>query len=335
MPIVIEWLNKTPEAVIYSFPADEIEWGSVLIVHEDESAVFFRDGKAYDVLGPGRHVLTTLLLPLLTGVLVKIAGYDRMPFKANVIFVSTKELVGKFGFRAQTTDLAPLMAHGSYWFKVSDPILFITQLSGSGVSFGTDSVTDFVRGYINENSIDSISKYDLQTVFTKLDVTSMEVRATVATQLERLGLNLVDLKFEGIDTEPAYRDRLFFIKQMAQSQGAEEVLRMDTAKEVAKELGKSSGAAIGTGMVLIPQVMTPPAAPPPPPSGTGVTAGQVVCPKCSRVNPPDSKFCMFCGSQLPGTGKEATSGTTKKCPECNSDVPGDANFCLKCGHRFQ
>lgn len=335
MPIVIEWLNKSPEAVIYSFPADEIEWGSVLIVHEDESAVFFRDGKAYDVLGPGRHVLTTLVLPLLTGILVKILGYDRMPFKANVIFVSTKELVGKFGFRAQTTDLAPLMAHGSYWFKVSDPILFITQLSGSGVSFSTASVADFVRGYINENSIDSISKYDLEAVFTKLDETSLEVRAIIATQVERLGLKLVDLKFEGIDTEPAYRDRLFFIKQMAKSQAAEEVLRMDTAKEVAKELGKSPGAAVGTGMVLIPQVMTPPATPPPPPQGTGISAGQVVCPKCNRINPPDSKFCMFCGSQLPGTGKEETSATTKRCPECNTEVPGNSKFCLKCGHKFQ
>ncbi len=30
-------------------------------------AVFFRDGKAYDVFGAGRHTLTTLNLPLLTG----------------------------------------------------------------------------------------------------------------------------------------------------------------------------------------------------------------------------------------------------------------------------
>src|SRR5512136_275132 len=124
MPQVIEWTNAGPEAIIYKYPVEDITWGAQLIVHEYEAAVFFRDGKAYDVLGAGRHTLTTLNLPLITGVLSRIAGYRETPFKATVIFISTRIFAGKFGARAQTTELAPLQVHGTFWFKVESPQIF-------------------------------------------------------------------------------------------------------------------------------------------------------------------------------------------------------------------
>ena len=85
MPQVIEWTNAGPDAIIYRYPNEDITWGAQLIVHEYEMAVFFRDGKAYDVFGSGRHTLTTLNLPLLTSLLTRIAGFgSNKPFKAMV-----------------------------------------------------------------------------------------------------------------------------------------------------------------------------------------------------------------------------------------------------------
>ncbi len=75
MPQVIEWTNAGSEEIIYRYPNEDITWGAQLIVHEYEMAVFFRDGKAYDVFGPGRHTLTTLNLPLLTSLLTRLAGF--------------------------------------------------------------------------------------------------------------------------------------------------------------------------------------------------------------------------------------------------------------------
>jgi len=95
MAQVIEWKNAGAEDIIWRYPNEEITWGSQLIVHEYEVAVFFRDGKAYDVFGPGRHTLTTLNLPLLTGLLTRIAGYGEKPFKSTVLFISTKVFAGK------------------------------------------------------------------------------------------------------------------------------------------------------------------------------------------------------------------------------------------------
>ena len=73
MPQVIEWTNAGADAIVWRYPSEDITWGAQLIVHEYEMAVFFRDGKAYDVFGPGRHTLTTLNLPILTSLLTRIS----------------------------------------------------------------------------------------------------------------------------------------------------------------------------------------------------------------------------------------------------------------------
>ena len=321
MAQVIEWKNPGPEDVVWRYPVENITWGAQLIVHEYEAAVFFRDGKAYDVFGPGRHALTTLNLPLLTSVLSRIAGYKETPFKASVIYISTRVFSGKYGARAQTTELAPLQFHGTFWFKVEGPQLFVMEVVGGQNAYTTSDVNSYLRGFLNEKMIDELSKYDLLTVFTKLDETSLAAKTAILDAFKRIGLDLTDLRFEGIDTTPEYRDRLFWLRQ---TRAAEEVLRMETVKEAAKELGKSPGAALGAGMVLIPQIMTPTGPAPTP------AAALVICPKCNARVPVTSKFCLECGTALTAPPK----GTTK-CPNCGHPVLTTAKFCPECGHKLQ
>lgn len=63
MPQIIEWVSAGADDIVWRYPIEDITWGSQLVVHEYEAAVFFRDGKAYDTFGPGRHTITTLNLP--------------------------------------------------------------------------------------------------------------------------------------------------------------------------------------------------------------------------------------------------------------------------------
>ncbi len=321
MPQVIEWKTAGPEDIVWKYPNEEITWGAQLIVHEYEMAVFFRDGKAYDVFGPGRHTLTTLNLPLLTGLLSRIAGYGEKPFKASVIFISTKVFAGKYGTSAQTTELAPLKVFGAFWFKVENAQLFVNEVIGGQKAYTTGDVNNFLRGFLNEKIIDELSHYDLITVFTRLDETSMIVKNSATDYFKRLGIELTDLRFEGIDTTPEYRERLFWLRTGRTS--PEEVLRMETMKSAAESLGKSSGAGLGTGMVLIPQIMTPtgPAQAP--------AAALVICPKCNAKVPVTSKFCSECGMQL-----TPPSAGTINCPKCGHPVTSTSKFCPECGTKI-
>jgi len=321
MPQIIEWQNPGPDDIVWRYPNEEITWGAQLIVHEYEMAVFFRDGKAYDVFNAGRHTLTTLNLPLLTSLLTRLAGFGgQKPFKASVIFISTKVFAGKYGTRAQTTELAPLQVFGQFWFKVENASLFVNEVVGGQRAYTTEDVNNYLRGFLNEKIIDELSHYDLVTVFTRLDETSVIVKNSVMDYFKRLGIELTDLRFEGVDTTPEYRERLFWLKTGKTS--PEEVLRMETLKSAAESLGKSGGggAALGTGMVLIPPIMTP----------TGPTqapaAALVICPKCGARIPATSKFCPECGTPLVPPAAGAIN-----CPKCGKSIPAQSKFCPECG----
>ena len=326
MPQVIEWTtdHAGPDVIVWRYQTEAITWGAQLIVHEYEMAVFFRDGKAYDVFGPGRHTLTTLNLPLLTSALTHLAGFgSNKPFTAMVIYIATKVFNGKWGTSAQTTELAPLKVFGQFLFKIEDATLFVNEVVGGQNLFDTNGVNDFLRGFLNEKIIAELSHYDLITVFTRLQETSIIVKNTVLDYFKRLGIELTDLRFEGIDTTPEYRERLFWLK--TGSTPADTVLRMETVKSAAASLGSSGGgggAGLGTGMVLIPQIMNQQGQV----QAQAPTAALVICPKCGAHVPATSKFCPECGASL-----TPPSAATMSCPKCGHSIPGSSKFCPECG----
>ena len=65
---VIEWFDETGRTMMQRIPEQgsaEIKFGAQLIVRESQAAIFFRDGKAYDILGLGRHTVSTMTLTLI------------------------------------------------------------------------------------------------------------------------------------------------------------------------------------------------------------------------------------------------------------------------------
>ncbi|HRQ21959.1 MAG TPA: SPFH domain-containing protein, partial [Anaerolineales bacterium] len=94
---VIEHANEMTGEIVRRFPEEGIgdyRVGSQVIVRESQWAVFFRDGNALDVFGPGRHTIATANIPLLINLVGK-AFNDRTPFPAEVYFVSRREFANK------------------------------------------------------------------------------------------------------------------------------------------------------------------------------------------------------------------------------------------------
>ena len=290
MADAIEWTNASPDDVVWRYPDNRVKWGSQLIVMENQAAIFYRDGKALDTFLAGRHKLTTSSMPGLVGWLQKKVKGD--VFEATCVFISRSQFQGKFGGRGQTSDLAPLMFHGNMWYRVKEPNIFVQDVVGNQNAFSTKKINDYLRSFMNERIIDEFAHFDLQAVFTQLDETSLKVKTKVRQAFERLGLELVDLKFEGIDTTEKYRERLFWLRTGGVS--GQQVAGMETMKDAAESLGKSPGAGFGAGMGFM-----------------GAMSDQMKGGEEPATTPAGAKFCSNCGTALEGA---------KFCPNCGQKV---------------
>jgi len=139
---LIEYPNEMRDEIVHRIPEvgqGSVRLGSQLVVRESQTAVFFRDGNALDVFGPGRHTLVTYNIPLLIEKLGKLFN-ERTPFPAEVYFISMREFADRKWGTPQPIivrnpnmglGVALLQGFGTYSFQVKDPQQLITQLVGA------------------------------------------------------------------------------------------------------------------------------------------------------------------------------------------------------------
>jgi excisionase family DNA binding protein len=116
--------------------------------------VFFRDGAALDVFGPGRHTIATANVPLLTQKLQDWFTSGKTVFPAEVFFVTVKEFANRKWGTPQPIivrnpgmglGVALLQGFGSYAYQVGDPQQFVTQIVGAQGAYSTNQIEDRLR----------------------------------------------------------------------------------------------------------------------------------------------------------------------------------------------
>lgn len=153
---VVEYPSEMQDEIVHRFPevgVADLRLGSQVIVRESQRAVFFRDGKALDVFGPGRHTITTANIPVLIDLIGK-AFNDRTPFPAEVYFVSAREFADRKWGTPQPIivrnpgmglGVALLQGFGSYSFQLNDPQQFVTQIVGAQGIFRISDIENRLR----------------------------------------------------------------------------------------------------------------------------------------------------------------------------------------------
>ena len=93
---------------IWKHPIEDFNYGSQLIVHESQEAVFFKDGQALDTFGPGRYTLETQQLPMLEK-LYKLPTDTEGTFHSEVYFINkTVQMAIKWGTPDKVRFIDPL-----------------------------------------------------------------------------------------------------------------------------------------------------------------------------------------------------------------------------------
>jgi len=167
--------------------AGDMRIGTQVIVRDGQVAVFYRDGKALDTFGPGRHTISTANIPLLVN-LVQGVFSGETPFTAEVYFVNTRDMIDmRWGtpepitLRDEVLRMVRLRAHGTYNMAVDDPQLFVTQMVGARGYYTTEDIANYLRSMIINRLTDLLG----QNMRSVLDLPSMfdEIAASARVKL--------------------------------------------------------------------------------------------------------------------------------------------------------
>jgi membrane protease subunit (stomatin/prohibitin family) len=331
---VIEFFDETGRQMVHRVPehgSGDFRLGSQLIVRESQAAVFFRDGKALDTFGPGRHTISTANIPLLVN-LIGIPFSGETPFKAEVYFVNLREfLEQKWGtpeaitLRDAELGMVRLRAFGTYSMQINDPQLFVNKIVGTQGLYETSQIQGFLRGIIVAKLTDLLGELrksilDLPSLYDEIGAGT---KAKVQDDFNALGIALKTLYVNSIspteETAKAIDERAAMgaignMQAYLQFKAARAMTEAAAAPGGVAGAGIGLGAGVGMGAAMaqmMAQAMQP-----------GAQAATMICPSCSAQIPARSKFCPQCGAKI---------GEAMICPNCKADVPEGAKFCPNCG----
>ncbi len=341
---IIEFLDDSGKEIVHRIPesgSGEFRLGSQCVVRESQEAIFFRDGKAMDALGPGRHTLTTQNIPLLTELVGLAFEGSGSPFRAEVYYVNKKTFTDmKWGtkepilFRDKELAMVRLRAFGNFSIKVDDSKLFINKIVGTEGRYTADAIEEFLKNIIISRLADLLGEtlesiFDLAQYYDEIGTLS---KGRMGDDFGKYGIRLVDFYISAITPPEEVQKRIDERSAMGAVGNMDQYLRFKTATAMgdaaqgggdggAAGAGVGMGAGLGMGMAManmMGQSMQAGAAQ----GGAAAAAAKVKCGSCGAMV-VDGKFCPECGKPL-----------SELCPGCNQPIPAGAKFCHHCGRKL-
>ncbi|HEV2449414.1 MAG TPA: SPFH domain-containing protein [Thermoplasmata archaeon] len=322
--------------VLWRVPRN-IRYGDNIVVREDESAVFYRDGKALSYINqPGRFALTSLNAGILGNLIQAISGVRQ---EAEVYYLQRRIFDGKFGsaepyvFRDPDFGLVNLRLFGEFRWKVAKPDLFINEFVGTFGAVTTDAVVARLRDQmviLVYNTLGKLKDQGMRVTDLAGQLTTIEQAVLGAApvhfdpfgielnQLQGLSVSLPDDVQAAIDTRS--KMGVLGVNYMQYQAGQ---AMTTAAANPSGGAGALAGAGVGLGAGLG--------------MGYGMTGAMQgsmqpqaqgsPCPKCGTMIPAGSRFCPSCGAST----APAPAGPTITCPKCNASMSASAKFCPSCG----
>ncbi len=338
-------------------PAKSEELGNwtQLIVRESQEAILFRDGKALDLFGAGRHTLSTDNIPILRRIMNLPTGGESA-FKASVWFVNRVNVLDiKWGTPTPILLRDPeyqipiyVRAFGQFGLRVNESRQFVLKLAGNKSSITRADIESYFKGLILSRMGDMISTYiahkhvNIFEINAYLEDMSNEAVEKIRAEFESFGIEPLNFYFgsvnvvdddEGIKKLKAAMSERASMNVMGYNY--QQQRSFDVMEAAAKNEGGSSllgaGVGLGAGMGMgqtfgqmaaqMGQYINPQQQPQQSPAPSQQQPGASACPSCGQPVVSGAKFCMNCGARL-------------VCAKCGAALIPGAKFCPQCGNQI-
>lgn len=323
--------------IMYRMPRN-IKFNDNIVVREDETAVFFRDGKALAYLDrPDRYALTSLNAPIVGAIVKFLSGVQQ---QAEVIYLQKRVLDGKFGskqpyqFRDKDFGMVNLRVFGEFRYKVTSPENFVNQFVGT-FNFATSAeVEDRIKEQVVILIYDSLGDMknqgmgvaDIASNLTNIEQVVLsrvkdhfDLYGITIDKLSGLYISLPEEVQKAVDQKSSMTILGANYMQYQTGQAMREAATNPSGGIAGAGVGLGAGLGMGWTMVDAMKQGQPGAAQP----AQAQAAPQVLCPKCGVANLQTAKFCASCGAKM--------GPATVPCPKCNAQVPEGTKFCPECG----
>lgn len=140
---------------IWKHPLEDFNSLTQLIVHESQEAIFFMNGQALDLFGPGRYTLETQNIPKIGKFLNRTTG-DQTPFHCEIYFINkTEQMAIKWGTDSKVQYVEPtygfpisIGASGEMSLRAEDSRKLLLKLVGTEDYLGQQQLASYFRAFL-------------------------------------------------------------------------------------------------------------------------------------------------------------------------------------------
>jgi len=140
---------------VWKHPKTDFNTMSQLIVHENQEAVFFKNGQALDLFEAGKYTLSTDNIPILRR-FISIPTGGRTPFHCEVYFINkTHQMAIKWGTDSQVQYMDPtykfplqIGASGEMVLSVCDSKKLLVKIVGTETVLTQESLVQKFRAFL-------------------------------------------------------------------------------------------------------------------------------------------------------------------------------------------
>lgn len=257
---VVHHVNVMDDELVYREPqhgAGDFRMGSQVIVQESQAAIFVRQGKVLDELRAGSHTLSTMNLPVLSG-LIGMVTSGRTPFTAEVYFVNLKDMPQvPWGTNPPIVLETPgkgvgvvlLITHGVIDIGVEDPVRFMKQYGVGKPILRLDDVRERIQSMLLSELASLISSSGAQSIMDANRLLSDLEGAALARlneQFEAIGMRIKAFEAKPFTAKDVTTEEL---RNYVDFDVWERIRRLEVADSAAQNPGMGGGlAGAGVGM---------------------------------------------------------------------------------------